>query len=113
MTEQEILNAIRLSSYGSVQILDLVETALDQHVPILELDAVIAEVESGAAGFDPTGELLGEEYWRKIAGEPRRLEWPIKEEKRRGGNARVDQQHGLLIPCGVTDKRRKGKQLNT
>jgi hypothetical protein len=103
---QEIIASIQRGCYASKELLDAVELAIDSKMPLELLDRLLLEKESiRIIGYDPTGELLGEDYWRDAAGEPRGLDWPTPKEKdRRGNNKSIREEYRRVIPTVVTDR---------
>ena len=66
------IRTLRTAEYGSAELLDAAESSVDLGISWEEFCAVM-DGRLGVAGIDPSGELLGEEYWRDMAGPPKTL----------------------------------------
>jgi len=90
---------------GSKKLLDAVERSMDQGMGPKVFDRVMA-ARPDAPHFDLTGEVIGEAYWRNVAGEPNpsRAVWPTADERK---SRKREAEGEYSLPTIVVDRHRK------
>ncbi len=68
MTIETATEVLVTATYGSSELLDAVEFLLDEGKQDAVDFGLSNRIETN--GYDPAGELRGEAYWKRIAGEP-------------------------------------------
>lgn len=111
------------AAYGSADLLDAIEYLSDRGLKEEEfqawlrrrfgIDSEHPEDDELVMGFDPHGLIMGEEYWKRLAGEPHaeRANWPTPTVRSYEHYASAEQQlkyteskprfKGPLLPTGT------------